>query len=382
MEILYSNNLPKVIHTWVSDAPIWKEEAYIQMASALSVLKHYGYIHFYGDKNSIVEVKKLGIPYSSYELIEKQPFGNMFALPKLQVYSKFDNSREYIHLDTDTVLFKKIDFKNFRSPFVFSHCDKYMEKTYDNSRESYNKLLHSMIDPSKEEHFYSQLYLIYLKPFLELSDKIPPHIVKSTDIWSIPNMNVVYVKKGYGELFAKATNFVMEFYERNRDKIEGYENGACFIEQFLIHQHLRSSDWAYKEESDKLEHLLKHRNPLNQLEAPKTRLNDVKFPLRFSYQHPRCSGCNNLGPTGIHEIHSKDEVRKLFHMDFGDSLHFTHMVWYEWWQCYVIDHIVRNYGVEFVKKVHNKFDKGNGKVNLSAGEKLYEEITGNRIFTK
>lgn len=382
MEILYSSNLPKVIHTWSSPAPITKEEAYVQMASALSVLKYYGYIHFFGDEKSLTEVKNIGIPYSTFELIEKQDFGRTFAVPKLQVYSTFDNTRDYIHLDTDTILFRKLDFGNFLSPIVFSHCDKYMNKDYIKTGDPLNKLISATVNPSNEETFYSQLYLIYLKPLFEILHKIPPHIVKISDVWSIPNMNTVYVKKGYGELFSKASSFVLDFYKRNKEFIEQQENGSCFLEQFLIHQHLRSSDIRYKEESDKLEHVLKHRNPLNQLGTPTTRLDNTTFPIKYSYQHPRCSGCNDLGQTGTFELNSKEDVKKLFDMNFGESLHFSHMLWYEWWQCYTINHIVRNYGVEYVKRVYKHYLKDYQKTNLSPGEKLYEELTGNKIFSK
>ena len=381
MEILYSNNLPKVIHTWSSDAPIWKEEAYVQMASALSVLRHYGYIHFYGDNKAFDEVKSIGIPYSTYESIQKQEFDQTFAVPKLQVYEKFDNTRDYIHLDTDTILFRKLDFSNFKSPFVFSHCDKYISPEQRASGEFMNKFISSTKDPTREENFYSQLYLIYLKPFFDLKNQIPTQIIKATDVWSIPNMNTVYVKKGHGEMFAKASSFVFDLYKRNKQLIDSQENGSCFLEQFLIHQHLRSSHSLYKDESTKLEHLLKHRNPLNQLGFHRTTLADTTFPVEYTYQHPRCTGCNDIGPTGTFQINSREDVRKLFDMDFGESIHFSHLLWYEWWQCYVINHIVKNYGAEYVKRVHNHYNRG-GSVKLSAGEKLYEQITGHKIFTK
>lgn len=384
MDILYSYKTPKVIHTWSSNANIWKEEAYVQMASALSALRYYGYIHFYGDKTAIREVKKFGIPYTTITEIEKEKFDTTFAVPKMSVYSTFNDDSPYIHLDTDTLLFRKIDFDALKSPFIFSHCDKYMEGYQMDYRSSMNSFLHSTVNAKPEDKFHSQLFNTYLKPYFENYKEFPSSMVHNIDVGSIPNMNVVYVQRGFGKTFAKASKEALKFYWKNKSNIDNQENGSCFIEQFLIHQYLRSYNNLYREQSDELKHTLKKRNPLNQLGTPGLRTNtkNTSFPIKFTYQKPRCNSCGTPGETGDFQLDSKNEFKKLFDMDFGDSLHFTHMVWYEWWQCYIIDHIVRNYGEKYVLSIHEHFNKRKGRRDKSPGERLYEEITGKKIFSK
>ena len=372
----------RVVHTWTSDNIIWKEEAYIHLASTLSAQKYYGNIDLYADKKSIQQIQALKIPYTKLVEIAKLDYNKTFSIPKLDTFSKLDQSPN-LHIDTDTILFNKIDFSNYSSSYVFSHCDKHMNKIKMKYRESLNSVLSA--PANKEDDFHSMLYKTYLKAFFHLHDKLPDSIVQSVDLGSIPNMNVICAKEP--KLLAEASVFATKHYFENKEYIDSLQLGACYVEQFLLHMYLRAHDTQYKKQSTKLKHTLYHSNPLYQIHSPglETDITKSSFPIKFSYEQPRCSCCNRKGKVGEFFIYSIEDVKSLFTRKYGSYLHFSFMTWYDIWQCYVINHLVEEYGADKVKNVHNFYLDEYKNYNLpliSGGEKLYEKLTGNKLFTK
>ena len=48
-----------------------------------------------------------------------------FSIPKLKVYKEI--KEPFVHLDTDTLLFNKIEFETFEEDYLFSHLDIWMD---------------------------------------------------------------------------------------------------------------------------------------------------------------------------------------------------------------------------------------------------------------
>ena len=372
----------RVVHTWTSDNIIWKEEAYVHLASTLSAHRNYSNIDLYADSKSIKQIQALKIPYTNIFEVTKLDYSKTFSIAKLDTFSKL-NQYSYIHIDTDTILFDKIDFSNYSSSYVFSHCDKYMKNIKKQYRESLNSILTA---PSlRQDNFDSMLYKTYLKAYFHLHDKLPENIVQNIDLGSIPNMNVIYAKEP--KLLAEASIFATKHYFENKQYIDSLQLGACYVEQFLLHMYLRAHDLQYKKQSDKLKHTIYHTNPLYQIHSPglETDVFKSSFPIKFTSEQPRCSCCNRRGKPDEFYITSIDDVKSLFTRNYGSYLHFSFMTWYDIWQCYIINHLVEEYGEDKVKHIHNFYLDEYKNYNLplvSGGEKFYEYLTGNKIFTK
>ena len=108
----------KVIHTYVDDHTIiWKELLYVQYLSAILAKKHYGNISFYGDTKVCQQLKILGLPYDEFnDKFVKKTDVSTFSIPKLKIYKKI--KEPFVHIDTDTLLFNKIEFETFEEDYI------------------------------------------------------------------------------------------------------------------------------------------------------------------------------------------------------------------------------------------------------------------------
>lgn len=373
----------KVIHSFSTKEVIWKELMYSQALSALLAKKHYGNIHFYGTKKTVEEVIAAGLQYDSFDdkLITEDD-SKTFSIPKLKVFQSLDE--EFLHIDTDTYIFDKLDFSDHKSPFVFSHPDIILHEDKDTIRNGINNFFTHLRSFEKQDlRFYYDFNNTYLRQFIKLQHKLPDSIIKAFDAGSIPNMNIVYVKDT--SAFKYACEKTLEHYRDVKYDVDTEEFGACYIEQLILHLNLRAIDEKYKELSQENKHVMFPNMPFEPGEnhnlIPK--VDDLIYPYTFTIPNTKCKCCNEINDRK-HTIESREDFKKYLDFDFNGFYHSTFMKWYEHIQAIIIHKIVSEFGEEHVIKIHKHFLKVNQNYDLpfiSGGEKFYEELTGNKIFT-
>ena len=424
----------KVIHTFVEKHKvIWKELLYLQYLSAILAKKHYGNISFYGDEESCKFVRDLGIPYDEINSEVLSDFDTTtWSTPKIKVYESI--KEPFLHIDTDTLMFSKIDFNTYKGDFLFSHVD--MDTPYGMSKDELLKSLYQYYFISSDDdnptneiingingqslknfikatfNSFPNLFLknfgkmesffymnkTYTKLFFDLCDKMNPTIFDNAHFASIPNMNIVYVKNW--KSFSSSCKSVLQHYEKNKTEIDKNEYGSCYIEQLMIHIHLRVLDEKYKKRSKKNKHVIFDNNPMIQIDghnnvAP---IKEVKFPFRLkvlNQDHLKCDCCDNevITPLSKFEdfnnvdeeekfkiisVDNKNDILKLFNENFNGFLHVTYLKWYDIIQAMIIDKLRNEIGDEKLLSIHKYYVGLYKNLNLppiSGGEKLYSELT-------
>ena len=231
----------KVVHSYVDKYNvIWKELLYSQYLSALLAKKHYGNISFVSTPEIIEVVSKLGIPYTEcIEDIIVQEHSDTWSIGKLHC---FKNIKEpFLHIDYDTFLFKKIDFKKYKKPFIFSHPDLAgSEGIVKNIDQGFSSIINNMYSFSNSKsRFTYDLNNTYTRLLFKLIDKIDRKVLENFDLNSIPNMNIVYVEDY--KTFNKVAEEALTHYYSNKQAIDEEEFGPCYIEQLTLHQILRAN---------------------------------------------------------------------------------------------------------------------------------------------
>lgn len=424
----------KVIHTFVEKHKvIWKELMYLQYLSAILAKKHYGNISFYGDEESCKFVRDLGIPYDE---INSEVLSGVdtttWSVPKVKVYQSI--KEPFLHIDTDTLIFSKIDFETYKSDFVFSHID--MDTPKGMNKDQLLKLLYQyyFINPSennsnnekidgiadssfrnfmndtfssfpkvflqsfgKMESFF-HMNKTYTKLFFDLCEKMNSTIFDNAHFSSIPNMNIVYVNDW--KVFSDSCTSVLDHYEENKNEIDKNEYGSCYIEQLMIHIHMRILNKKYRKSSKKSKHVIFDVNPITQIDphnnvAPIT---DVVFPFRLkvlNQNHIKCGCCDNEIITPLSKfddffrttddekyrlitVSNKEEIKNLFNEEFNGFLHTSYLKWYDIFQTVIIDKLRKEVGDEGILSIHEYYIDRYKKIKLpiiSSGEKLYSELT-------
>jgi hypothetical protein len=369
----------KILHSFIPPISdnnieniIWKEQMYPQLLSALTAKKIYNNISIYTNEVVKKQIEDIGIPYDivDTELLKNEK-SKTFSYYKLKVFENV--KEEFLHIDTDTILFKHFDFKNIGGDFLFAHPDQPSTKIIN---EEHLKLLTKS---------YSGLFFILEKQHSKFK-------IDNFKICEIPNMSIVYVKDF--ETFNLATKYSLEHYEKNRELIDEMGYGACYIEQLMIHLNLMEISEEYRNSmkyggnflsNNEFMFIMQERNgePFN--------MNDYTFPIRFKMSLPKNNPKNdykfgeNIDPKIITfetrelSIPSIDFVKEMFDFDFYGIQHLTYNKWSKLFQCICIGYIHKHFGEEWLYRVHNHYKKMYPKYNLktlSDGEKLYEEITG------
>ena len=372
----------KVIHTFSSKEIIWKELLYSQTLSALLAKKHYGNIHFFGSEKSVKQVKEAGLRYDTYDdLTITDDDSTTFSIPKLKVFKSMNE--EFLHIDTDTFIFDKIDFTKNKSPFVFSHPDILIDKLEGNLRESLNNLFtHTRSFNKSDTKVFYDLNNTYLRLFYKLQHKLPDNIIKAFDAGSIPNMNIVHVKDI--DAFKYACEKTLEHYREAKYEIDSEEFGPCYIEQFILHLNLRAINDKYREASNENEHVYFSDLPFKPGEQRNLvpEVDGILYPLTFS-SISKCKCCDS-SKFKDYSIKSRQDFKNYLDFDFGGFYHATFMKWYEHYQALIINKIVTEFGEEHVVNIHRYFKNEYKNYDLpliSGGEKFYEELTGSTIFT-
>ena len=113
----------KIIHSYVPNrfttdnlfqSTIPKEIAYIQMLSVLLAKKQYGEINLFTNDTIRVQIEKIGMPYESINTMVLNGYtDSVFCTPKMMVYKSMEEP--YVHIDLDTLIYKKIDFDQYQS---------------------------------------------------------------------------------------------------------------------------------------------------------------------------------------------------------------------------------------------------------------------------
>ena len=368
----------KVIHSFVDKLDVmWKEIAYSQYLSAVLAKKHYGNISFYSTPKLVEQIKELGIPYDEYntDILTADDL-DTWSIPKLKVYSV--QKEPYLHIDNDSFIFNKIDFKSLGKPYVFAHPDLGGRKiigTLPNLFDSVVKTVYG--EHADVPSFYKDINNTYLRLVFRLFSKTPKDILSNFDLGSIPNMNLVYVEDAY--TFSAASNMALSHYYSNKEEIDQEEYGPCYIEQYYIHQALRTLDSNYREYSSKSKNTYFKKLPFSQQDQHNNIVSiaKVSFPLTYNTVS-KCPCCNKRKDKKV-VIESKSELMNLLEYDFEGFLHTTYMKWYDIMQAVTIHKLRQEIGDNKLRIVYKYFKNIYPKYDLpikSGGEKLYEKLTG------
>lgn len=369
-----------------------KEIIYIQMLSVLLAKREYGDVYFFTNKVIKEQIEKIGIPYSYIDCEILDEFSDhLFCTPKLLVYRSMNEP--YVHIDIDTLIYKKIDFDQFDCSVFYSHPDLRTPQYADKERafEIYKE--YPALDDC-EMYFYRSK-LTYLDPFYSLYDEHSDFKKSNIKISEVPNMNIVGVRDFKN--FGLASGISLLHYFKNKEKILKFENGPCYVEQLMIHLNLLEISEEYRNERRSEKRFILPDAPLRFENLIPQSFNEVKFPIRMTHNSHLDSFVDKeirkdgflyerkhelFGHEGrISSIDSIEDLKRIFQFDFYGLSHLTHYKRSDILQAIVIGTIVENFGPEYARSVYDYF-KGiikNGSYNvraLSGGEKLYQDLTG------
>jgi len=358
----------RVVHTYVSNPKIiQKELLYTQFLSALLAKKHYGNITFVTTPELSNLVTELGLPYDEIiiDVCSDRDF-DTWTIPKLKTFSYFNEP--FLHIDTDTCIFDKITFKDkFESPIVFAHPDLTIQKEkITNLVIELSKFINNIYDLNNN---YDNVLHSYIELFMQLFKSYDKNLIKNIDFESIPNASIVFVNDF--QLFKEATLLTLNHYTNHKTEIDSHHHGGTYIEQMMIHQHLRMLSSEYKKQSSINNHLLFKSVPFYKL------TNNNGFPYDLGIIN-RCDHCNG-GKDKIISIKDKIDITNLFDYNFEGFLHLTQNKWSDIFQAIIIDKLRKEIGDDAILKIHNYYKEINPTYILplkSSGEILYEELTG------
>ena len=382
----------KVIHTYASYKPIWKERLYVQMLSALSAKKYFGNIHLYTTEEESKQVNEIGIPYDSIDtsLFSKSD-QDCYSIPKLKTYAA--QTEPYFHIDCDSVFYDKFDlspFMNMKSPVVFSHADmKHHAGLKGKLGDQIPHFLNNKIEPTTDSTLsgdYWWVNHVYLKLYQDLFDVQDGEVKKYFDFNSIPNMSLILVKDP--ESFSLASKKSLDHYLTNKTVIDQNDMGPCYVEQLMVHQYMLTISEDYRKRVKKKDIFFFKEVPLSITLKVQSKTNpkisDTQFPFKFRV-NKWCSCCNHGKGIKKHRIESPERISDYFGYKFNGYTHFSFQQWYQVWQTLIINEIVSEYGEQFVINIHKYFYDLYPKLDLpvySEGELMYEKLTGNKLFTE
>ena len=400
----------KVIHTYVDNQSIiWKELLYVQYLSAILAKKHYGNISFYGDNKVCQQVKELGLPYDEIisDVVNKSD-AHTFSIPKLIVYES--QTEPFLHIDTDTLIFDKIEFDTFGEDYLFSHLDIWMDEKLS-SKKGVEELFETyliksvehlspkgILESIKQKHDYTSMNDTYSELFFKLLKRIEKKLFDNVNFRSTPNMNIVYVKNHNN--FSKASSLALQHYYQNKEQIDKHKNGPCYIEQFMLHSYLRTIDEKYRKSNKEDNHVIFNEQPLREIAQIDD--TDDRYGLGSSFDTIRQKDYNLFDKDGNRLITkfskhnnwnslkddekyqrfcltSEQSIKNLFKYDFGGFLHLTFLKWKTSFQAMVIHRLRNEIGDEGIRKIHKYFETIYvNQANLeskSEGEMLYTRLT-------
>lgn len=375
----------------VFSSTIPKEIAYIQMLSVLLAKREHGEIHFYTNEVIKKQVESMGVPYTSVNTtILEGHTDSLFCTPKIMVYKAM--TEPYVHLDLDTLIFKKIDFTQYESSVFYSHPDLRIPQHSDAERA--RKIYQSYPSLDGIESFFKRSSVTYLDLFYQLYSEHSPFQKKNIKIFDVPNMSIVGVRDF--ENFGLASDCALKHYFKNKDKILESNNGPCYVEQLMIHLNLLEISGEYRKNIEDNKTFILPDASLRFVSNITTNHLEVQYPIKFSHN----SHLDYTIPTSIEKdgftyevkqqifghdgrtstIDSMEDIIRCFNFDFYGLSHITFYKESDIIQAIVIGYIVQNFGPEFVREIFKYFKGVKGhSYNLplkSGGEKLYQKLTG------
>jgi hypothetical protein len=392
----------KLIHTFVPNkfdlknekdkTIIWKDLMYVQMLSVLLANREYGGISLYTNNTIKKQILDIGVPYSEIDTdILQDTTSDLFCIPKLRIYREI--KEPFVHIDTDTLIYNKIDFSKFDSSVVYSHPDirPPLHKNGDDKlREIFNNYP-SLVD---SDSFFKSAKITYLDLFNRLNNDHSEFKLNNIRVGDIPNMNIIIVNDH--DNFNKASQMSLDHYIRNKEIIDSTKNGECYIEQLMIHLNMMEISEKYREEVIAKKTFILKDSPF-MLDADfGSHLDDLKFPFTMIHNsHKDVEIDETIHINGVlysrtpeyHEhygrttkVNSMEDIIKLFDFDFYGLSHLTFYKWSEFFQAIVIGYIVKNFGEEYVRSVYEYYKTIYPVVysfpRLSKGETLYQDLTG------
>ena len=372
----------KVIHTsYYGRDFLWKEQFYIQLLSALYAKKHYGNIHLYTSKAIQKQFEKVGSPYTSINTeLFKIGDNKTYSIPKLKVYK--EQTEPFLHLDGDSILFRKFNFEETTSPVTFSHPD--MEGFRDLRGSTVSEFLPKFISNLKENinnKDYNFISEVYIDLFLKLHSQQDKKVLEFFNFSFIPNMAVVKVDEV--KPFKNAVNYALEHYKGNKQEIDSSKFGAHYIEQLLVHQHLTAYSEKYRIACLDEKQFMVKTAPLTLEGSQSSSIEEIKWPFIFNTNY-KCKCCDNQSTTK-HSLNYMQSLTNYLSYDFGGYTHFSYLQWNQFFQTMIIAHIVDNFGEEVMLKAHKFFReeyKQRGLPAFSEGELHYELLRDTGLFTK
>jgi hypothetical protein len=380
----------KVVHSYIpihGQNHLYKEAIYVQLLSALLANREYGEIDFYTNEDIKRQVTEIGFPYKQINSsILSGKFNDVFSIPKLMVFKEMNEP--FIHIDADTFIYKKIDFSNVNS-VMFSHPDIPVPEHID-LRKKASEICQSYPNVSETDYFFKSSRVTYL----DLFDKLLNSETKKRNIrvCEIPNMNIIAVKN-YND-FKLASEMSLKHYYENRDEIFKSKNGACYIEQLMIHLNLMEISSEYYNDVKSNKTFLMKGAPnkiVGNHDWPKA---DLEFPLIMLQYSPSDEytskeiKIDNLyytktdqdiyvtGHTGkLTQFNTLEELPNYFDFDFYGVIHLSYYKWNDFFQALIIGQIAKMFGENYLESVYGYFQK-NFFSETSSGEKLYEKLTG------
>ena len=380
----------KLIHTFVPNKfdiknekhknLIWKELMYVQMLSVLLAKREHGGIDLYTNNTIKKQILDIGLPYDNIDTdILQNSTSDLFCIPKLRIYREI--KEPFVHIDTDTLIYNRIDFTRANSSVMFSHPD--IKKPH--YRDSYNKLI-DIFDSypalSEADSFFESAKITYLDLFYKLMHDHSEFKLKNIRISEIPNMNIVIVNDYEG--FNMASHLALEHYIRNKEVIDSTKNGECYTEQLMIHLNLLEISEKYREDVKNRKSFLIRDTPMSLDANFGSHLDILSYPFNILHNshkiQKRLSSEYHEHYGRITRISSPLDVIKLFDFEFFGISHLTFYKWAEIFQAIVIGYIVNHFGEEYVRSIYEYYKKiypsSYNLPMISKGEKMYEDLTG------
>lgn len=380
----------KLVHTFVPNkfdiknekhkSLIWKELMYVQMLSVLLAKREHGGIDLYTNHTIKKQILDIGLPYDNIDTdILQNSTSDLFCIPKLRIYREI--KEPFVHIDTDTLIYNKIDFTKANSSVMFSHPD--IKKPH--YRDSYNKLkdvFDSYPSLSETDSFFESAKITYLNLFYKLMSDHSEFKLNNIRISEVPNMNIVIVNDH--KSFNEASQLALDHYIRNKDIIDSTKNGECYTEQLMIHLNLLEISEKYREDVKNGKSFLIRDTPMSLDANFGSHLDLLEYPFNILHNShkmsKRLSGEYHEHYGRITRVNSPLDVVKLFDFDFFGLSHLTFYKWAEIFQVIVIGYIIRNFGEDYVRSIYEYYKKVYPSVynlpTLSKGEKLYQDLTG------
>ena len=201
----------QVVHTYIPTVPgeivppiIWKELMYGQMLSALLAQREYGNITLYTNKTIAKQIEEIGVPYNEINTtILNGVVSKSYTYPKMRVFKEL--TLPYLHIDTDTYIFNKIDFSPTKSPIVYAHSDQHIDFQNLNTPLGLSFYINNI------SKCYTSLFFLHEEEHQGLDPM-------NVDLFKIPNGNITYVKDT--ALMRQGTRKALEYYERHKNIID------------------------------------------------------------------------------------------------------------------------------------------------------------------